>query len=232
MIYVDDSGAERGGLIIYGWVEVRPADWRIGLRSWLELRKMLFTLYGIHVSQELHATDYVNGRGKVSSNPPDRLRDAVGTILWKDLGREVAEHCLATLRDCNEIKVGSVFRRTSRRGAQYATDKYELYRDFLNELDRELAVTDSFGFVTMDGDDPHYRAAHRSLKLDTRRVIEDPAFHDSRHSQWTQMADLVAYVANIHLNRHEGNEFGWSWYEKYLAGSDVNHGPQETARPA
>jgi len=46
-------------------------------------------------------------------------------------------------------------------------------------------------------------------------------FHDSRPSQWAQMADLVAYTVFTHLNRHAGNEFGWNWYEDFLQGKDV-----------
>jgi hypothetical protein len=42
-------------------------------------------------------------------------------------------------------------------------------------------------------------------------VVEDPVPHDSRVSQWTQIADLVAYCANLTLDRYAGNEFGWHW---------------------
>ncbi len=230
LIYVDDSGSvDHGGLIVYDWVEVSPGSWRTVLRTWLELRKRLFTDYGIPVSQELHGTEFINGRGRVSVSPPARLVTDLprpGTVLWKDLGREVAQLCLATLRDCPEVRVGAVYRWSGRTGTAYAQDRYEVYGDLVRAFDGELRDADSFGFVTMDGTDTNYRAAHRSLKLDTRHVIEDPAYHDSKHSQWTQMADLVAYTANLHLNRHAGNAFGWAWYDTYLASSDVAGGPR------
>lgn len=230
LIYVDDSGSvDHGGLIIYGWVEVSPASWRTVLRTWLELRKRLFTEYGIPVSQELHSTEFINGRGQVSVAPPARLTVGVptpGTVLWKDLGREVAQLCLETLRDCPDLRVGAVYRWSGVKGSAYARERYDVYSELVQAFDDELRSADSFGFVTIDGNDTHYRTAHRSLKLDTRHVIEDPAYHDSKHSQWTQMADLVAYTANLHLNRHEGNAFGWTWYETYLVGSDAAAGPR------
>jgi hypothetical protein len=230
LIYIDDSGSvDHGGLVIYGWVEVAPQGWRTALRTWLTLRKSLFVDYGIPVSQELHATEFINGRGRISVAPPARFIDAVsGNTLWKDLGREVAHRCLATLRDCPDIGVGSVYRWTGVTGSAYGRQRYDLYGRLIEEMNQQMARADCYGFVTMDGDDAHYRDAHRALKLDTRHLIEDPAFHDSKHSQWTQMADLVAYSANLHLNRYSGNEFGWNWYENYLRASDLASGPRNS----
>lgn len=41
-------------------------------------------------------------------------------------------------------------------------------------------------------------------------------FHSSRRSQWTQIADIVAWSGFTHLNPHAGNEFAWTWYDHYL----------------
>lgn len=228
LLYVDDSGTvDFGGLMIYGWVEVEPAGWRLALRAWLDFRKALFVEYGIPVSEELHATKFLNGRGQISINPPPRFRSSGGGVLWKDLGREVAVRALSTLRDCPQIRVGAVYRQTGLKGPAYGQARYDIYQQFINELDAELAAADAYGLVTMDGEDPGYRSAHRALTLDTRHLIEDPVMHDSRHSQWTQMADLVAYCAFVHLNRYSGNQYGWEWYSDYLASSDPSRGPRK-----
>ncbi|NQX35943.1 DUF3800 domain-containing protein [Herbiconiux sp. VKM Ac-2851] len=83
--------------------------------------------------------------------------------------------------------------------------------------------------LRMDGNgtDSSYTEAHRELELDTRHIIEDPTFYDSRRSQFVQMADLVAYSAFASLNRHEGNRFAWEWYAEHLASADPHGGPQE-----
>ncbi|PPF78262.1 hypothetical protein C5B96_14800 [Subtercola sp. Z020] len=75
--------------------------------------------------------------------------------------------------------------------------------------------------MNMDGNgtDRSYLAAHRALDLSGRHVVEDPVFHDSRGSQFVQMADLVAYSAFMHLNRHDGNRFAWSWFDDHFATS-------------
>jgi hypothetical protein len=220
LIYADDSGDPRFGWAIYGWVECSPAHWRLVLREWLELRKRLWVEYKVPPSQELHATDYVNGRGRISTDPT--------VTLWKDLGREVARDCLQLLRDCEHLRVGAVFRKTSKTGSEYHLERADLYLKLVEQWDAEQAARNSFAMISMDGDgsDRSYFEAHRALKLDARHIIEDPIFHDSKRSQWTQMADLVAFVANAHLDRHDKNEFAWTWYEEFLTGSDPSRSPK------
>ncbi|WP_374008195.1 DUF3800 domain-containing protein [Leifsonia sp. LS-T14] len=222
LIYVDDSGDPQRGWIVYAWVEVSPAGWRLALREWLELRKTLWRDYGIPPAVELHTTNYVNGRDRVSTNPPARFVHD-GIVYWKDLGREVAERCLEVLRDCEHIRTGAIWKQTSSRGSAYAAEKGRVYASLIERWDAEHRAAGDFVFVGMDGDgsDATYFDAHRALKLDNRHVIEDPMFHDSRRSQWTQMADLVAYSAYAHVNRHAHNAFAWSWYEDFLRRADA-----------
>jgi hypothetical protein len=241
LLYLDDSGsALHGGLVVYGWVEVHPSDWTTVLGRWLDLRRSLARDYGIPQSQELHATDFVRGRGRIARRPPTRFigRNDLGeqVVLWKDLGREVAERCLIALRDAAELRVGAVYRWEPATTKAWGRAKYATYGDLIRELDAELRRSGHFAVVAMDGSDPHYRAVHRALPLTHRRIIEDPMMHDSRESHWTQMADLVAYTANITLNRHHGTAFGWDWYADFLAPRDPFGAPRElppqTAGPA
>ena len=224
MLYIDDSGAEKDGLIVYGWIECRPERWRHALRTILEMRKELYRNYLVPPAHELHATKFVNGRTRISTRA-----DADDKTEWKTIGREVARVCLDMLAGCEDIRIGAVYRHTSATGAKYHQEKGRVYQGLLERLDAEHRADGSYVLVGMDGDgsDPIYRAAHRSLPLDTRHVIEDPSFHDSKQSQLMQMADLVAYVAFCHLNRHQGNQFAWNWYQHYLGPRDCQQGPQQ-----
>ncbi|MEI5005420.1 DUF3800 domain-containing protein, partial [Micrococcus yunnanensis] len=224
MLYIDDSGAERDGLIVYGWIECRPDRWRHVLGTILQMRKDLYRDYLVPPARELHATDFANGRGRIST-----LAGVDDKTEWKTLGREVARVCLETLAGCEDVRIGAVYRRTTATGKDYHREKGETYLALLEMLDAQHRAEDSYVLVSMDGngDDPIYRDAHRALPLATRHVIEDPMFHDSKQSQLMQMADLVAYTAFCHLNRHRGNEFAWSWYEQYLAPRDCQQGSQE-----
>jgi hypothetical protein len=220
IIYVDDSYREESGLIVFGWVACHPVEWRRRLRHWLEHRKYLRSEYGVRVDKEFHATHFVNGRGVISDDHRvlDRqFIDGQGRVLAKSLGRAIAVDSLQAVESCEFLQVGAVWRSTNARGDDFTAQKYELYAELLAVLDRRLAAADAYGFIVMDGDDPHFRMEHRKLKLDSRHIVEDPVMHDSRKSQWVQMADLVAYTAFMHLNRHQDNEFGWEWYNMYLA---------------
>ena len=222
MLYVDDSGAVDHGHIVYGWLEVAPDRWRHGLRTILELRKQLYRDHQVPPATELHATKFVNGRTRISTRTSSDAED------WKTLGRAVAVKCLETLAASPDIKIGAVWRGTSTTGRAYYEERGEVYRTLVEGWNAEHRGADSYAFVSMDGNgsDPTYFNAHRSLALDTRHIIEDPMMHDSVRSQWVQMADLVAYSVFTHLNRHPGNEFGWSWYEDYLQSKDVNGSPK------
>ena len=192
LIYVDDSGSQQSGLAVYGWVEFAPERWAEVLGTWLDMRKRLWRQYSIPVVKELHTTEYVNGRARITRKLPDRYIHG-GQEFWKDFGREVAVECLSTLRYSEGLAVGAVWRRDDR--AKYSNVKQQTYAALIQHFERELALTDSLALVFMDGDgtDGSYRTAHRNLKRADRRVIEDPIHFDSRASQLLQMADHVAW---------------------------------------
>jgi hypothetical protein len=222
MLYVDDSGSEPSGLIVYGWIECDPVRWRSALRALLDLRKELYRDHHVPPSEELHATKFVNGRTRISTAGTER-----GLEEWKTLGRAVAVRCLEAIAACPDLRVGSVYRHTMLRGRGYHEERGRVYLDLVTLWNDQHRADGDHAFVSMDGNgtDPNYVNAHRALSLDSRHIIEDPMFHDSKRSQLVQMADLVAYTTFVSLNRHRGNEFAWDWRREYLDGTDVNGGP-------
>ncbi|WIB06482.1 DUF3800 domain-containing protein [Arthrobacter sp. zg-Y20] len=226
LIYVDDSGNPRSGLVVYGWVEFTPDHWPSALGNWLQMRKRLWREHRIPLTQELHTTEYVNGRGRISTQIPDRHIHN-GVEYWKDFGREVALECLETLRNTEGLSLGAVYRKG--KPEDIAHTRQQAYAALVDRLEAELARSDSLALVFMDGDgsDTSYRSTHRNLRLSQRRVIEDAIHLDSRSSQLVQMADLVAWCANSSIDRHPRNEFAWEWFEKYLSERDPRRSPQE-----
>lgn len=226
LIYIDDSGRPQAGLVVFGWVEFHPGDWAQVLRTWLDTRKRLWREFGIPVPTELHMTEYVNGRGRISAKVPDRHVHA-GVEFWKDFGREVAVECLETLRCIEGLRVGAVYRRGD--PAQIARTKAETYAALVARFEAELAEgAGSLALLFMDGDgrDPMYRTAHRELRLAQRRVVEDAIHLDSRGSQLVQMADHVAWSANAMLDPNPAHAFAADWYARHLSERDPMRSPQ------
>ncbi|GAA2803973.1 DUF3800 domain-containing protein [Crossiella cryophila] len=209
LLYVDDSGADASRWAVYGWVEMNIADWRPALRAWLDWRQHLYETIGLPASYELHATKFVNGRGRPTNTDWD-LRKANRSAVMVET--------LTTLAALPGVRVGAVCRRSGHH--THAADKAALYADLVTALDRRLTENDEYGLITMDGDgtDPSYRSAHRNLKLATRRIVEDPAFQGSHISQLMQIADLVAYSAYMQVLRHPAKQLMWGWYPDLLGG--------------
>lgn len=224
LIYIDDSGHPKSGLVMFGWIEFAPDRWADVLRVWLDTRKRLWRDFSIPVTEELHTTEYVNGRGRISTHVPERLISAHHNP-WKPLGREVAAECLETLRSTEGLRIGAVWRTGPPK--ELRSTKRETYSALITRFESELKDSDSLGLVFMDGDgsDSTYRVAHRNLDLSHRRVLEDAVLTDSKHSQLVQMADLVAWSAHAHINHHSGNEFAWDWYTQYLSERDPRRAP-------
>lgn len=226
LMYVDDSGHPQAGLVVFGWIEFPPERWASVLRIRLDLRKRLRRDFGISVETELHTTEFVNGRGRVTERPPSRhIHD--GVAFWKDLGRELAHECLDSLRSTEGIKVGAVFGRGAPQDHQHT--RAAVYGRLVEIVEDDLARTRETGMIFMDGDgsDGTYRRAHRGLKLESRRVIEDALQIDSRHSQFIQMADLVAWCANASVDPHPRNDFAQDWYQNFLAERDPRRAPTD-----
>lgn len=226
LIYIDDSGHQPTGLLVFAWICVSPRSWRPVLRRWLEVRKMLHREHGIDVDRELHATDFVNGRGRISSRVPDRhIHD--GVTYWKDFGQEIALGLLREMSSLEGMTVGAVFRRVEPHPPQ--SRKIALYRDLVQLWERELARTGEFAMLFMDGNgtDHSYRTAHRLLDLDVRRIIEDPLMIDSSSSHLVQMADLAAWCAYVAVERPERHGFAWTWYDDHLSLRDPRRSPLE-----
>jgi hypothetical protein len=216
--YVDDSGAEDTGYVVYSWIECTFSTWHAGLRAWLDLRKSLYEQYQIPPAMELHATKFINGRGTPSVNG--------GNLnMSKAARRDVAEQALTIIGQCEELRVGTVFRHTTARTKQFTIQKNQTYTALVDHLDARLGAAGEHGMILMDGDGSRaqgYYDAHRNLKLSNRCIIEDPLFVPAHRSQWVQMADLVAWSAYQNLLRHTGKKFAWEWYDTYLGTSDVN----------
>lgn len=205
MIYVDDSGSDQTGIAVFGWVELDARSWNEVLRGWLDWRHEMYRSIGLPADYELHATKLAGGRGRPTGTSWDNV---------KSHRTQLIDHALRTLAGLPGLTAGAAFQQRTA-GHRYHDVKVDTYARLVRHLDARLTADDDVGMLIMDGDgtDPTYRIAHRDLKLATRSLIEDPLFQHSHHSQWVQMADLVAYSAYMRLARIAAKPHTWNWWE-------------------
>ncbi|MFB7293562.1 DUF3800 domain-containing protein [Actinacidiphila glaucinigra] len=205
--YADDSGADQGRTLT--GLLVPEEGWNDLLHCWLEGRRALEQTWGVAKNTELHATQFVKGRGRPCATEEQnaafgrRARIAAHDLMVRHLTR------------CASLRVLTVAGRT----AQVA----DVYQGFVDRLEAWALQEDTRVLIMYDGqagpDDTSaltpaeakavweqavrnatpYRAAHRGLPLASRRVLEDPIMQDSKYSQFIQAADLVGYAAFHHL---------------------------------
>lgn len=219
LFYVDDSGVEASGWIVYSWIECAIQDWASAHRGQLDLRRKIYAQFAIPPAYELHSAPFAGGRGNPSTD-----------LAWnrhKSNRGQVMTMALTHLADATELRVGTVYRHTIKKRRDYAIEKADVYEKLVGHLDGRLGAADEHGLLFMDGDgtDTSYARVHRRLQLDTRRIVEDPLFQASHQTQWIQMADIVAWSTYQHLNRDPRRRFAWDWYTTHLAPSDANGGP-------
>lgn len=217
IFYADDSGDLDKGWIVYGWLELKTEHWDEVLKAWLTFRKKLASSHSIPVSSELHTVKLVGGRGALLDGLPLSLKPHTNNEKI-ELGRSIILQCLEAISNLSHIEVGLAYMHTQARNKDLAPVREAAYTKLVNTWDGQLLHANEYGLVGMDGDasDPIYRAAHRSLDLEKRRVIEDPMFLDSKHSQWTQIADIIAWAGYRYVNSETNSEFAVSWYRDYL----------------
>jgi len=208
--YVDDSGSPQTGWIVYGFVEVGAEDWCASLQYWLEFRSYLLAAYDIDAYTELHAYQFVNGRGNPS-------RD----LAWnrrKALRHQVAVEVLQAVARMPGVRVGAVARYTDARRDAYACEQQDVYRCFLDNVTGWLRAAGEHGTVVMDGNgtDSRYKKVHRQLKFAERRIIEDPAHQQAHQSYLVQAADFVSYVAYQAVLRDPARNMMHDWFYDHL----------------
>jgi len=201
--YVDDSGDQHRMLL--SAVAVPVDRWNGCLSAWLDWRRTLYKEHAVPAGFELHAGEFVTGRGRPAAALPDGREPPVNKS--KALRRRLYRSGLETIAGL-PVQVMTVHRS--------GTDKMAAYRELLARVERQLTEWDSVGAIVVDGLDEGHRAEHRELPLASRRVVEDPWMQPSHHSQFIQIADLTVHCAFQALVHNPNREFMWSWYEEIL----------------
>lgn len=219
LLYMDDSGSHRAGLLTFTWLQLDPAVWVEAEQAWLAFRRDLYARHRIPASARLHATDLAGGRRSPSLDSRWNIRAH---------GADIIHAALEVIGGLPGIEVGTAYRRIGTEG--FHACKAALYHRLTVTLDTELGGRGLHGMVFMDGDgtDSIYAAAHRKLSAKRRHLIEAPVFRLADNDQWVQMADIAAWSGfqSLHRKAHRGRKV-WTWYPQLLAQADLTGGPRQ-----
>jgi hypothetical protein len=192
VVYLDDSYDDK--FVAFSALMVPGAQWVAALKHIKQFRSSLRKSDGIFTSVELHAVDFVAGRGR----PSDR-------IVVKSRRIEIYRQFLGTIATTPGMRaINAYFPKGFMARA---------FERLLNRLNMYMTKCNGHAILICDeGNESTYRALCRQLRafnpipsrfgtwssgpwrdIPTDRVIEDPVFRNSKDSYFIQAADFSAY---------------------------------------
>ena len=192
LVYIDDSGDEHSRC--FSAVVIHESVWKECQQKVLGFRRALKASDGMYVTKELHATEFVAGRGQVGA----------GTVT-KGRRNEIFREVLQLVASLPKIRLLNAF-------APRHSERF-VFEILINRINRTMAEWKSHALIIHDeGKDytPLVRRmsvynpvpsrfgswpdgkTYRNMPID--RIIEDIVFRDSRSSSFIQLADFCAYA--------------------------------------
>ena len=189
-IYVDESYDEKS--YAYSAIFVDAFKWNSIFNSILKWRKEWFANHQIPLDDELHATDFVGGRG---SHPTNRNKDYRAGLFYEAIGH------IETM----DVKIMNAITSEKKR-------HLKLFEYMLNRIENTLKHKFAWGAMICDeGNENKLTGLVRRMKKNNTipsqywqqgasdinipldRIIEDPLFKQSKSSYFIQLADFLAF---------------------------------------
>lgn len=193
LIYLDESYDDN--LFVYSAIFVNAFHWSEHFNHLLNWRKEWLSKYQIPMEIELHATNFVAGRGE-----PLRTRDKLfrAELFYEAIGR---------IEAMSDIKIINDFTNNKK-------EHIKLFEKMLNKINDMLKAYKGFGVLICDeGNEKKLTSTMRKMKrhnhmpdifdnyghnstlgnIFLERIIEDPLFKNSKSSYFIQLADMVAF---------------------------------------
>lgn len=196
IVYFDESRDEK--VAVVSGLAVPASTWEMCLASLRQFRHELKAQDGIFPDKELHAFEFVAGRGKIAEGVVPKGRRC---RLFKE-----ALSAATTLPGVRAFVTHSS-----------PPDIASAFGQALTRVNQAMSVWGSYAVLVCDeGNNDLYTSAVRHWRLRTeatpsesKRIIEDPFFRDSRHSLFIQLVDFVAYARLRQLSPLESkNRYG------------------------
>jgi len=191
LVYIDDSKDEKH--LCFSALCLPAEQWADGLEHLIGMRRQMKAADGIYTSVELHATDWVGGRGRIAKSD-----------VPKGARARLFDFVLSAIVRLPSVQLFNAF------GAP--ADEDLLFERLLNRIDRNMTKAGSRAFLISD-EGKSYDAILRRVRrfnyipsrfgnwgggassknLPISRIIEDLNYRNSARSYFVQAADFCAF---------------------------------------
>jgi hypothetical protein len=187
LVYIDDS-YEKPYFTVAG-VAIPANVWRTSFETIQGWRRDLRKSDGIRVTRELHATEFLGGRGKLGAQK----------IIGKHRRAQIFHAAFVLMNSMPSVRVFTACRSDHTDWA---------FERLITRIHKTMEAWDSHALLICDeGKEAEYTHLARKLSVfnpitvgpytnnvATRKILEDPFFKPSHKSYFIQMADFVAYA--------------------------------------
>jgi hypothetical protein len=191
-VYIDDSGD--GSIACFSALIIPADQWRSSLDHLLGVRRQMHRADGIRMKIEMHATDWIGGKGELAAHPISKERRSRLFDFFL---------CGIAMLPSAQLINAAVPAKDEKRGFEW----------LLNRIQRNMEVAGSSAVIFCD-EGKSYDAIRRRLgifnhipsqigtwgdgkpskNIPTDRLLEDIVYRDSARSIFIQAADACAYA--------------------------------------
>ena len=198
LYYLDES--YDSAVFVLTAIRIKTEQWGKAFEMTKEFRRSLNAKFGLYVSKELHATDFVRGGGRYS--PKD-----IGKFQRAQIFKELLQF-ITTIPGIEIMNVRIAVPNCP------VDPHLRAFERLLNRIEKSLAEYQTEGLLILDdGKEGMLRKTARQMarinyipskfgawdngktakNIKLERLIEDPLFKSSHSSYFLQLADAVAY---------------------------------------
>jgi len=185
LVYIDDSKDETS--CCFSAIILPAVRWADALEHLLAFRRAIKASHGVYIKLELHATDWLGGRGNVA---PDTIMRSERGVLFRDALSQIA-----LLPECAIINAHGP-----------RAQELRLFERLCNRIQRNMAVRNSHAILISDEGKNFDGLVRRMRRLNPitgrfggvldrplDRIVEDLVYRKSERSLFIQAADFCAY---------------------------------------
>ena len=196
LVYADESKDQARNLGVFCWVLVTDSSWIQAFSRLREFRRKLRDKHGIFTGKELHARQFVSGRGKYSAQSQsieERREIYLQSLKWFAdyvpvslvFGKFSLKHEMRVFeRTINRLN-RTMEARTSRALIFWDEGKEAAYTRMCRKLRVHCYIPSKYGT---------WENGQQAKNIPATSILEYPVFKHSEDSPFIQMADFCAYA--------------------------------------